>query len=269
MYPVFRLRVAAVLLGAALFAAPALAQKPPPAANAPVLLLFAHPDDEIIVAPLAAGLARRGIPVILALATAGENGAPADGSIKAGPALAEIRRAEAQCSAAALGVVGPIFLGFVDGSLGEAVRPSASRLTAVANSIRALVADTQPRAVITWGPDGGYGHPDHRLISAVASEIMLGSAAMPPLFYVGLPADALAAHPARIGGWLGTDPALLTVAIPFTDADAVATRRAAQCHKSQFQNDVVVDALLGELTPVLAGKVHLRPARADSGNPFE
>jgi LmbE family N-acetylglucosaminyl deacetylase len=265
----FRVCAAVVLAASILLIGPIAAQAPPTPADAPVLLLFAHPDDEIIVAPLAAGLARRGIPVVLALATAGENGAPPEGSIKAGAALAEVRRGEARCSAAALGVVGPIFLGFVDGSLGEAVRPSASRLTAVGNAVRMLVAETRPRAVISWGPDGGYGHPDHRLISAIASEVMLGSAAMPPLFYVGLPADALAAHPARIGGWLGTDRALLTVAIPFTDADAAATRRAAQCHRSQFQNDGVVDALLAELVPVLDGKVHLRPARAGSGNPFE
>ncbi|MFZ4111238.1 MAG: hypothetical protein ACOYKQ_12290, partial [Polymorphobacter sp.] len=32
------------------------------AAPAPVLFVFAHPDDEIIAAPLIAGLARRGVP---------------------------------------------------------------------------------------------------------------------------------------------------------------------------------------------------------------
>jgi LmbE family N-acetylglucosaminyl deacetylase len=127
----------------------------------------------------------------------------------------------------------------------------------------------QPRAVVTWGPDGGYGHPDHRLISAVASEVLLGSAAMPPLFYVGLPADALAAHPPRIMPWAGTDRALLTVAIPFTAGDAAASRRAAQCHRSQFANDQIVDALLADLAPVLDGKVHLRPARSGRSTSFE
>lgn len=240
-----------------------------PAASAPVLLLFAHPDDEIIVAPLAANLARRGVPVVLALATAGENGAPSDGSITAGVELADMRRAEARCSAEALGVKRPIFLGFVDGSLGQPVRPTSSRLQALAKSVRALIAELKPRAVISWGPDGGYGHPDHRLISAVASEVLLGAPGQQPLFYVGLPADALKAHPPQLSPWTGTDPALLTVAVPFTDADAAASRRAAQCHKSQFQTEAVVDAVLADLAPVLAGKVHLRPARPDSGNPFE
>ena len=258
-----RAAIAALCLIAA--AAPVDAGTP----EAPVLLLFAHPDDEITVAPLAASLVRRGVPVVLALATAGENGAPPDGSIKAGAALATVRRAEAHCSAEALGVSGPIILGFVDGSLGEAVRPTSSRLQALATAVRGLISDVKPRAVISWGPDGGYGHPDHRLISAVASEVLLADADQPPLFYVGLPADALKAHPPRLSPWAGTDPALLTIALPFSDADAAASRRAAQCHRSQFQTDAVVDAVLADLAPVLAGKVHLRPARPDSGNPFE
>jgi LmbE family N-acetylglucosaminyl deacetylase len=264
MHPKPRLR-AAIALCLMLFAAPAQATTPP----APVLLLFAHPDDEIAVAPLAAGLSRRGIPVVLALATAGENGAPTDGSIKAGPVLAAVRRSEARCSAEALGIAAPIFLGFVDGSLGAPVRPTPSRLQALATAVRALIADLKPRAVISWGPDGGYGHPDHRLISAVASEVLLEAPGQPPLFHVGLPADTLKAHPPRLSPWVGTDPALLTIAIAFTDTDAAASRRAAQCHRSQFQTDAVVDAVLADLAPVLAGKVHLRPARADSGNPFE
>ncbi len=265
MHPKSLFRAAAAAFCLLLSAAPAQAVTP----LAPVLLLFAHPDDEITVAPLAANLARRGIPVLLAVATAGENGAPTDGSIKAGADLAKARKAEARCSAEALGVSGPIFLGFVDGSLGEPVRPTSSRLQALATAVRVLIADLKPRAVISWGPDGGYGHPDHRLISAVASEVLLEAHGLPPLFYVGLPADALKAHPTRLSPWAGTDPALLTIAIPFTDADAAASRRAAQCHQSQFPNDAVVDAVLADLAPVLAGKVHLRPARAGSGNPFE
>lgn len=248
--------------------ASAVAAQPAPDAVRPVLLLFAHPDDEITVAPLAASLTRHGIPVVLALATAGENGAPADGSIKAGADLATVRKDEARCSAAALGLAPPRFLGFIDGSLGEAVRPARDRLAALGTAVRNLVDELRPRAVITWGPDGGYGHPDHRLISAVASEVLLGVVAAPPLLYVGLPADALAAHPPKVIAWAGVDRALLTVTLPFTDADAATSRRATQCHKSQFQNDATVDAVLADLAPVVAGKIYLRPARPMSEAPF-
>ena len=239
------------------------------AAPAPVLFVFAHPDDEIIAAPLIAGLARRGQPVVLALATAGERGAPADGSVAAGPALAAVRTGEAQCSARALGIAAPRFLGFEDGSLGEATRPPGSRLQALGSAIRALVTEIRPRAILTWGPDGGYGHPDHRLVSAVTSEVVFGAAKAPPLLYIGLPAAALAAHPPRLMAWTGTDAALLTVRIPFTASDAAAARSAALCHRSQFASPAIVDAVTGELMPVLAGAIHLRPAVSIKGNPLK
>lgn len=258
------LKTAAATL--ALGLAPQVAAQPAP--ERPIMLLFAHPDDEIAVAPLAASLSRRGIPIVLALATAGENGAPPDGSIKAGADLAAVRRDEARCSAAALGIAPPRFLGFVDGSLGAVVRPAPDRLAALGTAVRSLIDELRPRAIITWGPDGGYGHPDHRLISAVASDVLLGSADAPPLLYVGLPSDALVAHPPKIFAWAGVDRALLTVTMNFTGADMAASRRAMQCHKSQFQSDTIVDAVLADLVPVVAGKIHLRPARPMSAVPF-
>lgn len=238
----------------------------PPAG--PVLFILAHPDDEIIVAPLIAGLARRGVPALLTLVTAGERGAPADGSIVAGPGLGAIRRIEATCSAAALGIGAPIFLGLEDGSLGEGVRPPDSRLRGLAAAIATLIAEQRPRAIVTWGPEGGYGHPDHRLVGAVVSGVVLGSADGPPLLYPGLPADALAAHPPRMIAWSGVDRTLLTTVVAFTAADAAASRTAALCHHSQFASPAIVDALIADLEPVMAGAVHLRPARALTGDPF-
>jgi len=257
-----------VALGIATLASVATGQERP-ASPRPVLLLFAHPDDEIVVAPLAANLARRGIPIVLALATAGENGAPPDGSITAGADLAAVRRDEARCSAIALGIAPPRFLGFIDGSLGEAVRPTRDRLASVASAVRALVDELHPRAVITWGPDGGYGHPDHRLVGAVASEVLLANRDAPPLLYVGLPADALSAHPPKAIAWVGVDRALLTISMPFTADDAEAARKAMQCHRSQFRTDSVVDAVLADLAPVVAGSIHLRPARPGTVDPFK
>jgi LmbE family N-acetylglucosaminyl deacetylase len=229
-------------------------------APGPVLLVFAHPDDEILVAPLAAALTRRSVPVQLVLATAGERGAPADGSIPAGPELARVRTAEAQCSARALGIAPPRFLGFEDGSLGEPSRPTGARLAALSTAIAGVISETSPRAIVTWGPDGGYGHPDHRLVSAVTSAVVLTRAQRPPLLYVGLPADAIAATPPRAFAWAGVDRALLTVSVPYTAADLAAMRSAALCHKSQYPSTAAVDFGLAELTGLMGGRVHLRPA---------
>ncbi|MBC7506912.1 MAG: PIG-L family deacetylase [Sandarakinorhabdus sp.] len=241
----------------------------PAAPAGPVLFVFAHPDDEIITAPFIAGLSRRGIPAVLAFATAGERGGPADGSVVAGSALGAIRSAEARCSATALGAPPPRFLGFEDGGLGDRVSPTSARLSALGIAVRGLVTELHPRAIVTWGPDGGYGHPDHRLVGAVTSEVALGIIGGPPLFYPGLPADAIAAHAPRFIPWTGVDPALLTVRIAFTPADLATARTAAICHHSQFPTPQLVDAIAADLTGIMAGAVHLRPARPTADNPFE
>src|SRR5438034_1257814 len=54
-----------------------------------LLAVFAHPDDETLVAPLLAAYARRGVRVQLAIVTDGEKGTQAHAAIPAGPELAK------------------------------------------------------------------------------------------------------------------------------------------------------------------------------------
>src|SRR6266550_4817140 len=56
--------------------------------NRPVLAVFAHPDDERVVAPLLARLAREGREVHLVIATDGSKGVRPHAGIPAGPQLA-------------------------------------------------------------------------------------------------------------------------------------------------------------------------------------
>jgi LmbE family N-acetylglucosaminyl deacetylase len=91
-------------------------------------------------------------------------------------------------------------LGFPDGKLGDylADRSLITRLTErVAHEITRL----RPNVVVTWGPDGGTGHPDHRMMSNVATQLMrAGVPGMPErLFYVHLPQLARAVKPHAAG----------------------------------------------------------------------
>jgi LmbE family N-acetylglucosaminyl deacetylase len=88
-----------------------------------LLAVFAHPDDETLVAPLLAAYARRGVRVRLVVVTDGEKGTQAHAGIPAGPELAKVRAEEARCSCRALGIDPPILLGFKDGELGKQSRP--------------------------------------------------------------------------------------------------------------------------------------------------
>ena len=224
-----------------------------------LLAVFAHPDDETLVAPLLAAYARRGVRVQLAIVTDGEKGTQAHAAIPAGPELAKVRAEEARCSCRALGIEAPILLGFKDGELGKQSRPPWGPLAEVQAELAKLLARARPDAVITFGPEGAYGHPDHRLVGAVVTQLVQAGADGAParLFYLGLPKDRL---PQREGGipWSPTEPRFLTVRVPFEAADLAASRAALACHKSQFRAEEL-EPLTQFMAQVLGGRVYLRP----------
>jgi LmbE family N-acetylglucosaminyl deacetylase len=225
-----------------------------------LLAVFAHPDDEILVAPLLAAYARRGARVHLAIVTDGEKGTNAHAGIPAGPELAKVRADEARCSCRALGIEPPILLGFKDGELGQPSRPPWGPLANVQREVARVFQELRPEVVVTWGPEGGYGHPDHRLVGAVVTQLVQAAADGVPttLLYPGFPKDRL---PSRTPGdvpWSATDPRFLTVRVPYEAADLAASRAALACHKSQFPAEQV-DPLTRFMDEVLGGRVHLRP----------
>jgi LmbE family N-acetylglucosaminyl deacetylase len=224
-----------------------------------LLAVFAHPDDETLVAPLLSAYARRGVHVQLALVTDGEKGTQAHAGIPAGPELAKVRAEEARCSCRALGIEPPLLLGFKDGELGEQSRPPWGPLAEVRAAIGKVLQEVRPDAVITFGPEGAYGHPDHRLVGAVVTELVQSGAEGAParLFYPGFPKDRLP----KLGGgipWSPTDPRFLTVHVPYERRDLSASRAALACHKSQFRAEEL-EPLAQFMDQVLGGRQYLRP----------
>lgn len=206
-----------------------------PASAETLLAIFAHPDDELTAAPLLAKYAREGHDVHLALVTKGDAG-PGVSDYEPGEELAAVRAGEAQCSANALGLRSLGFAeGFGDGQLGAQMSPPAGRLDELAASLGRLLERIDPDTIVTWGPDGGYGHPDHRLTSAVVTQLVqsIDTEEAPRLLYVGVPSFEGPLPPA-FADWATTDPANLNVTVPFEDADLNATRAAFLCHETQF-----------------------------------
>jgi len=224
-----------------------------------LLAVFAHPDDETLVAPLLAAYARRGVRVQLAVVTDGEKGTQAHAGIPAGPELAKVRAEEARCSCRALGIAPPMLLGFKDGELGQPSRPPWAPLAEVQGAIAKVLEQVRPDAVVTFGPEGAYGHPDHRLVGAVVTQLVQAGADGAPtrLFYPGFPRDRL---PKREGGipWSATDPRFLTVQVPYDSKDMAASRAALACHKSQFRPEEM-EPLAQFMDQVLGGRQRLRP----------
>ena len=243
------------------------------AASRTLVALFAHPDDEVAVAPLLARYAREGVQVYEVYVTGGEAGTgpgaltQRSDTIKAGAGLARIRADEARCSATALGVNPPIIFDFPDGKLGDYLsdRTLNGRL---ADRLAQEMARLKPDVVVTWGPDGGTGHPDHRMVSNVATQLMrAGAVGMPErLFYMSLPAEMLrAANPQR-----GEPPLLIpqgkyfTVRVPIAAGDIDAAGKAISCHRSQFPPDIVA-RLVPAQAGIFGGVVAVIPAFATAG----
>ena len=206
------------------------------AAPKTLVAVFAHPDDESAASPILARYAREGVQVHLIIATDGAAGGQQT-TIPRGPELARVRAEEARCAADALGAKAPILLGFPDGQLGS-YPDDPVRLFKLTQRLQEELQRLHPDALITWGPDGGTGHPDHRLVSAVVTQLVrTGAPGVPErLFYVSLLAEMMrAANPSR-----GEPPLLipqarlLTTRVPFTPADLEAARRSLSCHKTQF-----------------------------------
>src|ERR1700693_2039327 len=135
----------------------------------PIVAIFAHPDDERVIVPLLSKLAREGRETHLVIATDGSKGVRDFAHIPAGPELAAARTKEATCAANRLGVRQLHILGLPDGGLAsfEVLRKLRSGLAAIIDSVK-------PAAIITFGPEGGTGHPDHRLVGDVATPLIEG-----------------------------------------------------------------------------------------------
>src|SRR5687767_14838386 len=241
------------------FVAAALATVIPLSAQAqvrrPILAVFAHPDDERIVGPLLSRLAREGRETHLVIATDGAKGVRDFAKIPAGPALAAARTKEATCAANRLGVRKLHLLGLPDGGLASFVVLGKLR-----SGLAAIIDSLKPAAIITIGPEGGTGHPDHRLVGNVATQIVQSDAryANVDLLYASLPTERLRTAPKAQPTVNGMAEALLTVRVPFEERDLVAGREEFACHRSQY-TPTEMAAVNAYLAHAWNGTVWLRP----------
>ncbi len=137
-----------------------------------LLCILAHPDDESLA--LGGTLARyagQGIETSLIVATRGERGWFGDPQTYPGEqALGEIREQELRQASRALGISHLVFLDYIDGDLDQADEGQA--IAKIARQIRQI----RPQVVVTFGPDGLYGHPDHIAISQFATSAIVCAA---------------------------------------------------------------------------------------------
>src|SRR5262245_41104840 len=210
------------------------------------MVVAAHPDDETLgFGGVLARYAAEGVETSLVTATRGQAGRyfghPVGSPDHPGhDALAAIRERELHAAAAALGIGDVSVLDYEDQRLDRA--PVADAVRAIAHHMRRV----RPQVVLTFAPDGAYGHPDHIAISQLASAAVVAAAAdhrVSKLYYLAWGARTWAAYEAAFKKLTATVDGVERQATPWPDwalttivdthGRSSIVRRAVSCHESQ------------------------------------
>jgi len=137
--------------------------------TADVLVVLAHPDDEIFLSGTMAKLAQAGKSIQTVYVTNGKAGEDVSGQQLTGDALGMARSAEVARALADLGINRPpMVLDFMDGQTG-------SQAAGIQAQLRQILRQIQPKEVLVHDVTG---HPDHKNVNMnlirVLNEIAVG-----------------------------------------------------------------------------------------------
>lgn len=200
-----------------------------------ILVVLAHPDDETAFGSALAKHARLGDRVHLILAVDAKfdtrfvNAAP--------DSVAQAKQRDVVCSCEKLGIEKPIFYSFssMDRKHGakDGVRDAVESGSQFREKLKQSIVDFKPDLIITFGPDGEYGHPEHIIVSSLVTELLLreGWVDKYPLYYFGwtksLEEDG--------DGWVRyADDQYFNVEVTYTDEDEQKAAQAIRCYSSGF-----------------------------------
>ncbi|MBE2222707.1 MAG: PIG-L family deacetylase [Anaerolineae bacterium] len=190
-----------------------------------LMVILAHPDDESF--PMGGTLAKmsaEGNHVHLVVATRGEAGIVG----KSAAETAVIRETELRQACTELGIQQLTFLDYVDGALANI--PDSEG----ADRLLTLMRQSPPDVVVTFGPDGISGHPDHLAVyrwTTAAFDQYQQEVERPLRLYYITPSEATQQG-------CGIPPPAEAVGGPVAFIDVggflVQKVRAAQQHQSQY-----------------------------------
>lgn len=129
-----------------------------------ILVVIAHPDDEVFASGTICLCAEKGFKISIVCATDGEGGSRDLFGGDTDVLLGEIRRQELILSARVLGASEVFFLGQPDSARPDAEDGGAWDQPGLIGNLQNMIRQHNPRLILTHGPQGGYGHPAHRLV---------------------------------------------------------------------------------------------------------
>ncbi|MEQ1869983.1 MAG: PIG-L deacetylase family protein [Vicinamibacterales bacterium] len=209
-----------------------------------LMCVLAHPDDESLgTGGTLAKYAAEGVETFLLTATRGERGRFGAAGERPGPdVVGAARESELRAAARELGLHEVRQLGYPDGAL-DGVNPATAQY-----AIAEYICHIKPHVVITFGPEGAYGHPDHIAISQLTTAAIVRAAQrewmVSKLYYIAWSAPIWAAYQAALKKLTSTVDGVERQVVPVPDW-GITTRidtgnvwptvwRAVQCHQTQM-----------------------------------
>jgi len=239
-----------------------------------VLGIFAHPDDESLIAGgTLKACAEKGIETIIICLTKGEKGSIAHPDLTTPENLGKMREAELLAAGNKLGVKTVECFDYPDGEL--ALTDAKEIETVLVERIKYWMPDI----IITFGPEGLYWHPDHiaahELTNAAVSSVWKDGF-YPWVYYATFPeghitelVHRLELQNLKLDAW-GLDPnafgaprSTITTRLdvrPFL----AAKLEALNCHQTQFAKDNLFTSLPRDLAEEFLGWEFF--VKADSSN---
>jgi len=133
-----------------------------------LLAIYAHPDDEAFgTGGTISRYASEGAKVYLICATRGEVGEISDSSLATPETLGYVREDELRCAAETMGVTDLVFLDYRDSGMDGTPENLDCRAFINAPALEVIlklvyfIRKWRPETIVTFEPNGGYGHPDH------------------------------------------------------------------------------------------------------------
>lgn len=218
-----------------------------PRQKSPILVVLAHPDDETAFSPVLAKYARLGHAVQLVIAVTAENDTR---HVQASPdSVKKIKQEQCVCSTKKLGILPPIFVERVslDRKFGvrDGVRASVEASVALRDSVKSIIERLQPGAIISFGPDGEYGHPEHIIVSSVVTELLLREAwaTRYPLYYFGWTRS----HEEGGDGWVRfVDDSYLPIRVSYSDDDEARAFESLRCYTAGYSPEEMEEIITAE-----------------------
>jgi len=200
-----------------------------------ILVVVAHPDDETAFGSVLAKHSRVGDTVYLAVAVDAKFDTRL---ILASPdSVSKAKQRDVRCSCEKLDIQPPIFFSFasMDRKHGnkDGVRDAVEAGNQFKEKLKQTLSEIQPDLIITFGPDGEYGHPEHIVVGSLVTELLLreGWVDTYPLYYFGWTKT----QEIDGDGWVRyVDDQYFNVLVTFTKEDEQKAMQSIQCYTSGF-----------------------------------